>query len=102
MCVHYAPYYRLIREDSITGVGQTLKKMNDKLAVTESLVSYIMERRLPFGHPLCEFAFKDVNYFLKLYRMHFSEAETEGIRTKFTSLMRDFEFIKHKYGTPFS
>ena len=102
MCIHYAPYYRLLRDSSITGVGETLNKMNDKLAVSESLVGYIRERRLPFGHPLCEFAFKDLNYFLKVYREHFSKSETKDVQDRFLTLMRDFEFIKHKYGKPFS
>ena len=101
MCLHYAPYYRQVREDSITGVGETKQKMEDKLAVTDSLLQYIIKKKITFDNPLCEFAFKDFNYFFKVYKANYDTLNNNYFRKKFTELREKFEFIKHNYGVPF-
>lgn len=70
-CIHYTPYYRIIRDDSVTGSGETRSKMVDKFAVTRSLLNYIEKNELYLEHPLTEFAIKDFKYFVKIYNENF-------------------------------
>ena len=75
--------------------------MEDKLAVTDSLLQYIIKKKITFDNPLCEFAFKDFNYFFKVYKANYDTLNNNYFRKKFTELREKFEFIKHNYGVPF-
>ena len=100
--MHYTPYFRLVREDSVTGIGETRGKMEDKLAVTDRLLAYVEARRLPFEHPLTEFALRDFNYFLKIYQDNFDQLGSETFSSRFRELNKKFNFIRHGYGSPFT
>ncbi|MEM7701097.1 MAG: glycosyltransferase family 2 protein [Pseudomonadota bacterium] len=101
MCIHYAPYFRQVRADSITGVGETKKKMVDKLAVTQSLVDYIQKKKIKFTHPICEFAFKDFNYFRTIYANNLAALKDPDFDLAFVQLDSKFSYIKANYGRPF-
>ena len=72
-CMHYTPYYRIMRDDSVTGSALTKKKMGDKFAVTSSLLNYIIKNKISYEHPLVEFTIKDFNYFLKIYNSDYND-----------------------------
>jgi len=101
-CIHYAPYFRQVRSDSITGVGETKKKMVDKIGVTASLLGYIEKKKLDFTHPVSEFAFKDFNYFRRIYANNLGTLQDSELEIAFVDLERRFSFIKSKYGRPFA
>ncbi|MBL4658798.1 MAG: glycosyltransferase family 2 protein [Alcanivoracaceae bacterium] len=55
-CSKYAPYYRLLREGSVTQNGNTELVMLDKHAAINSLLKFISDHDLAPTDPLCKFA----------------------------------------------
>ena len=71
LCMQYTPYYRLIRNTSITGSEVTKEKLIDLFSVTESLIKYMEKHNIRMPHPLAEFTCKDYDYFKKKYVKEF-------------------------------
>lgn len=73
ICLHYTPYYRLIRSGSLSNSMLTKARMESMFAVTLSLLRYINKYSLDFRHPLVEFTLKDYNYFLRILDNHYGD-----------------------------
>jgi glycosyltransferase involved in cell wall biosynthesis len=74
-CMHYTPYYRIIRYGSATDSVLTKKKMEDKFSVSLSLINYINKNRINIKHPLTEWMLKDYNNFLNIYNTEYIDRE---------------------------
>lgn len=68
-CVKYAPYYRLLREDSITQKIMTEKTLIDKISSVESLLNYLSKQQISADSSLSLYAHYDFHFTKSLYSM---------------------------------
>ena len=66
-CIKYAPYYRLLREGSVTQSEINERTLVNKISSVESLLNYAKKYKLHDPDPLLSFIHKEFNYIDNLY-----------------------------------
>jgi len=87
-CVKYAPYYRLLREGSLTQTEMSIKILTDKLLCVESLLQYAIDSGLLFNDPLLNYIHNEFNNTKNIYTVF--DKKTKYIESLFYSINKAF------------
>jgi glycosyltransferase involved in cell wall biosynthesis len=87
-CIKYAPYYRLLREDSISLREINERTLVDKFSCVESLLNYAKVYNLHNSDPLLSFIHQQFNSIKYLYLKF--EKKTEFTENLFSSLSNKY------------
>lgn len=85
-CISYSPYYRLIRQNSVTQRPMSEGMLLDEFAYMNSLIQYINIRKLDASDPLVRFTSQQFQHTSKLYKAF--KCKTERIERDYLDLSR--------------
>ncbi len=92
-CMHYTPYFRTLRNDSVTGKGLTEKSMADRFSVIISLLQHIQRHQMGRDNALVEFALTDYKYYLTLF-----ENDFKGCKSAYTATLAKIDSMFNELG----